>query len=100
MPVGASGDSVGVEVAPVFPSTVKMTMSTQGLEVPSWVGGDGKNVAPELDKSQESAASPSCQYSPSGVLLAQQFSQVDQELHTRCGKLVQCVHVLCHDALK
>ena len=47
------------------------------------VGGEEKDVAPELDKSQESAASPSCQYSPSGVLLAQQFSQVDQELHTR-----------------
>jgi hypothetical protein len=64
MPVGASGDSVGVEVAPVFPSTVKMTMSTQALEVPSWVGGDGKNVAPELDKSQESAPSPSRHMQP------------------------------------
>jgi hypothetical protein len=32
---------------------------TQALAVPSWVGGDGKNVAPELDKSQEPAPSPS-----------------------------------------
>jgi hypothetical protein len=40
--IGASEDSVGVEV-------------------PSWVGGDGKDVAPEMDKSQGSAASPSRQ---------------------------------------
>jgi hypothetical protein len=38
-----------------------------GVEVPSWVEGDGKDVVSELDKSQESAASPSRHCSPSGV---------------------------------
>ena len=47
------------------------------------VGAGPNDVTPELDKSQESVASPSCQYSPSGVLLTQQLSQVDREWHKR-----------------
>ena len=53
------------------------------VEVPSGVGGDGKDVASDLDKSWESATSPSGQCNASGVVLAQQFCQVAQELHTR-----------------
>ncbi len=43
----------------------------------------GQIAASDFHKSREYANSPSRQCSPSGVLLAQEFSQVAQEVHTR-----------------
>ena len=92
MLVGASGNLVGVEVPP-------------------WRGGDGKAVAPEVDKCLEYADGTSRQCSPSGSLSLHFFPSAHFQLFTsltledgiglprRCGKLVHCFRLLCLDAL-